>query len=99
NGATATLFSADEPERLRGPQHDAAWCDELASWRYPEAWDMLMFGMRLGTDPRVVVTTTPRPTILLRELITHPSVVVTRGATHENNVNVAQGFLEQIVRK
>lgn len=49
NGATATLFSADEPERLRGPQHDAAWCDELASWRHPEAWDMLMFGLR-GDD-------------------------------------------------
>jgi hypothetical protein len=47
--------------RLRGPQHDAAWCDELAAWRYPEAWDMLMFGMRLGADPRTVVTTTPRP--------------------------------------
>jgi phage terminase large subunit-like protein len=99
NGAIATLFSADEPERLRGPQHDAAWCDELASWRYPEAWDMLMFGLRLGTDPRVVVTTTPRPTILLRELIADPSVVVTRGTTYENNVNLAQGFLEQIIRK
>jgi phage terminase large subunit-like protein len=99
NGATATLFSADEPERLRGPQHDAAWCDELASWRYPEAWDMLMFGLRLGTDPRVVVTTTPRPTILLRELIADPSVVVTRGTTYENNVNLARGFLEQIIRK
>src|SRR5215471_12334202 len=69
NGALATLFSADEPERLRGPQHDAAWCDELASWRNPEAWDMLMFGLRLGTDPRVVVTTTPRATSLLRGLI------------------------------
>src|SRR5712671_1785136 len=61
NGAVATTFSADEPERLRGPQHDAAWCDELGAWRYPEAWDMLMFGMRLGADPRTVVTTTPRP--------------------------------------
>ena len=54
NGAIATTYSADEPERLRGPQHDAAWCDEIASWRYPEAWDMLMFGLRLGDDPRVV---------------------------------------------
>jgi phage terminase large subunit-like protein len=81
NGAVATLFSADEPERLRGPQHDAAWCDELASWRYPEAWDMLMLGLRLGTDPRVVVTTTPRPTKLIRKLIADPTVVVTRG-TH-----------------
>ena len=51
NGAIATLFSADEPERLRGPQHDLAWCDELAAWRYPEAWDMLMFGLRLGRRP------------------------------------------------
>lgn len=99
NGAVATLFSADEPERLRGPQHDAAWCDEVASWRYPEAWDMLMFGLRLGTDPRVVVTTTPRPTMLLRELVADPSVVVTRGTTYENSVNLAQGFLEQIIRR
>ena len=59
----ATTYSADEPERLRGPQHDAAWCDELAAWRYPEAWDMLMFGMRLGTDPRTVVTTQARRTV------------------------------------
>ena len=57
NGAIATTYSADEPERLRGPQHDCAWCDEMGAWRYPEAWDMLMFGLRLGTDPRVMVTT------------------------------------------
>jgi phage terminase large subunit-like protein len=56
NGAIATTYSAEEPERLRGPQHDCAWCDELAAWRYPEAWDMLMFGLRLGDDPRVMVT-------------------------------------------
>jgi predicted phage terminase large subunit-like protein len=99
NGAIATLFSADEPERLRGPQHDAAWCDELASWRYPEAWDMLMLGLRLGTDPRVVVTTTPRPTKLIRELIADPTVVVTRGTTLENRANLAPVFLGQIVRK
>jgi phage terminase large subunit-like protein len=99
NGAVATLFSADEPERLRGPQHDTAWCDELASWRYPEAWDMLMFGLRLGTAPRVVVTTTPRPTMLLRELVADPAVVVTRGTTYENRANLAADFLGQIIRK
>ncbi len=99
NGAIATLFSADEPERLRGPQHDAAWCDELASWRYPEAWDMLMFGLRLGSDPRVVVTTTPRPTKLLRELIADPAAVVTRGKTYENRANLAAAFFGQIIRK
>ena len=99
NGAIATLYSADEPERLRGPQHDAAWCDELASWRYPEAWDMLMFGLRLGADPRVVVTTTPRPTTLLRALAADRTVAVTRGTTYENRPNLAPDFIEQIVRK
>jgi phage terminase large subunit-like protein len=99
NGAVATLFSADEPERLRGPQHDAAWCDELASWRYPEAWDMLMFGLRLGRDPRVVVTTTPRPTTLLRQLIVDPKVMVTRGTTYENRANLAAAFFGQIIGK
>src|ERR1700731_4782443 len=71
---------ADEPERVRGPQHDAAWCDEVASWRYPEAWDMLMFGLRLGPDPRVVVTTTPKPIKIIRELIADPTTVITRGS-------------------
>jgi phage terminase large subunit-like protein len=99
NGAIATFYSADEPERLRGPQHDAAWCDELASWRYPEAWDMLMFGLRLGHDPRVVVTTTPRPTALLRALIKDPTVIVTRGSTYENRPNLAPEFLDQIIRR
>jgi phage terminase large subunit-like protein len=99
NGALATLFSADEPERLRGPQHDAAWCDELASWRNPEAWDMLMFGLRLGADPRVVVTTTPRATPLLRGLIADPTVIVTRGSTYENRANLAPAFFGQIITK
>jgi len=99
NGAIATLYSADEPERLRGPQHDATWCDELGSWRYPEAWDMLMLGMRSGNDPRVVVTTTPRPTKLIRALIADPTAVVTRGSTYENRTNLAPAFLQQIIRK
>ena len=99
NGAIATLFSADEPERLRGPQHDFAWCDELAAWRYPAAWDMLMFGLRLGDDPRAVVTTTPRPTRLIRSLLADPNVVVTRGTTAENGANLAPAFLAQIVRR
>jgi phage terminase large subunit-like protein len=99
NGAVATIFSADEPERLRGPQHDFAWCDELAAWRYPEAWDMLMFGLRLGDDPRAIVTTTPRPTRLIRTLIADPKVVVTRGGTRENRANLAPAFLDQIVKR
>jgi phage terminase large subunit-like protein len=99
NGAIATLYSADEPDRLRGPQHDAAWCDELASWRYPQAWDMLMFGLRVGSDPRVVVTTTPRPTPLLRAILQDPRVVVTRGSTYDNRANLAAAFLDQIITK
>lgn len=99
NGAIATAYSADEPNRLRGPQHDFAWCDELAAWRYPQAWDMLMFGLRLGDDPRVVVTTTPRPIRLIRDLLADPKVVVTRGRTVDNRANLAPAFLEQIVKR
>jgi phage terminase large subunit-like protein len=102
-GAVATLFSADEPDRLRGPQHDLAWCDELAAWRYPGAWDMLMFGLRLvgpgGHDPRCIVTTTPRPIKLVRELLADPTVAVTRGKTADNADNLAPAFLAQIVRR
>jgi phage terminase large subunit-like protein len=99
SGATASLYSADEPDRLRGPQHDAAWADELAAWRYPEAWDQLMFGLRLGADPRVVVTTTPRPTPLIRQLISSPTTVVTRGTTYENRAHLAGAFYESIVKQ
>jgi phage terminase large subunit-like protein len=99
NGAIATTFSADEPERLRGPQHDLAWCDELAAWRYPEAWDMLMFGLRLGDDPRAIVTTTPKPTKLVRGLLADPHTAVVRGRTVENARNLAPAFLTSIVRK
>jgi predicted phage terminase large subunit-like protein len=99
NGAVAMTFSADEPNRLRGPQHDLAWCDELAAWRYPAAWDMLMFGLRLGEDPRAVVTTTPRPIKLIRDLLTDPKVATTRGRTVENQANLAPAFLDQIVRR
>lgn len=99
NGAVATLYSADQPRRLRGPQHDAAWCDELAVWRYPEAWDMLMFGLRLGVDPRVVVTTTPRPTRLIRELLAGQSVAIGRGSTYQNRANLAAQFISEIIRK
>jgi phage terminase large subunit-like protein len=99
NGAIATLYSADEPERLRGPQHDGAWCDELGSWRYPEAWDLLMFGLRLGQNPQACVTTTPKPVKLVRELLTDPSTVITRGSTYDNKANLARKFLEKIVSK
>jgi phage terminase large subunit-like protein len=98
NGAIATTYSADEPRALRGPQHDAAWCDELAAWRYPEAWDMLLLGLRLGDNPQVVVTTTPRPTALIRTLMAKPTTVVSRGTTYENRANLAPEFYDDIVR-
>ncbi|WP_235313165.1 terminase large subunit domain-containing protein, partial [Staphylococcus aureus] len=79
NGALAQAFSAEEPDGLRGPQFGAAWCDELARWRRPEAaWDMLQFGLRLGTHPRALVTTTPRPIPVLRRLLADPRTRVGR---------------------
>lgn len=99
SGALATCYSADEPDVLRGPQHDTAWADELAAWRYTDAWDNLLFGLRLGNDPRVVVTTTPRPTPAIRELIDDPTTRVVRGSTFDNVGHLAKAFLERIVRK
>ncbi len=101
NGATATTFSADEPERLRGPQHDLAAVDELGSWRRPEAWDNLMFGLRLGDRPRCAVATTPRPAKLIRDLLAREGrdVAVTRGTSYENRANLAPEFFSQITRK
>lgn len=99
NGSQFKLFSADEPDRLRGYQHHRAWCDELASWRYPDAWDQLLLGLRLGQDPRVVVTTTPKPVAIVRDLLTREAVVVTRGATYENAANLAPAALEQLRRR
>lgn len=98
NGAVATLYNAVEPDQLRGPQHDAAWLDEMAKWRYAqETWDQLQFGMRLGDQPRQVITTTPRPLPLLKMVMADPHTVVTRGKTDDNRVNLAEPFLRQIV--
>lgn len=99
NGAIATTYSGDEPSLLRGPQHDAAWADERAAWRYDDAWDQLMFGLRLGDDPRCVVTTTPRPTKAIKELVADPTTHVTRGSTYENRANLAKAFLDTIVKR
>lgn len=99
NGSLALLFSAEEPDRLRGPQHHFAWCDELASWKYPATWDMLLFGLRLGQNPQAVITTTPRPVKIVRELIKDPRCVVTTGTTWENKENLAPAFIDSIVKK
>jgi phage terminase large subunit-like protein len=97
NGAIATLFSAEEPERLRGPQHDRLWCDELAAWKYlRETWDMAMFGLRLGDNPRTCITTTPKPLPLVKEIAKDERTVITRGSTFDNASNLAPTFLKAV---
>ena len=97
NGAVAQVFSAHEPESLRGPQFDAAWVDELAKWKKAEdAWDMLQFGLRLGQTPRQVVTTTPRNVGVLKRILDNPSTVVTHAPTEANRAYLAQSFLEEV---
>jgi phage terminase large subunit-like protein len=98
NGAVAQVFSAEDPEQLRGPQFDAAWCDELAKWRRADdVFDMLQFGLRLGARPRQLITTTPRPTKLIKRLIADPRTAVTRAATHANAEFLSPAFLAEIV--
>lgn len=100
NGAIATTYNATEPDQLRGPQHDLAWGDELAKWRYArETWDMLQFGLRVGEHPRALVTTTPRPIGLLKEILADPTTVVTRGRTMDNAANLARPFLKKITER
>lgn len=100
NGAMITLFSADEPERLRGPQHEFIWADEIVAWRRPETWDLAMFGLRLPTrPPKAFISTTPKPKKLILDLMKDPSTALTRGSTYSNRANLATKFFEQIVTK
>ncbi len=107
NGAKSLIFTADEPERLRGKQHSKLWCDEVASWRYQrEAWDQAMFGLRLGLNPQAVVTTTPKPTKVIKDLIALSKesdgkyrVVITGGSTYDNRANLAPAFVQEIVQR
>lgn len=112
NGAKGSSYSAEEPERLRGPQNDLLWSDELASWRYlQETWDMAMFGLRLGKQPKHIITTTPRPLPILKELVSDAvpaeemrddlvvETVVTRGSTMDNRDNLAPQFLQSLMKK
>ncbi|MCL4766446.1 MAG: terminase family protein [Hyphomicrobiaceae bacterium] len=100
SGVVAQLFSAEDPESLRGPQFAAAWLDEIAKWRRAEeTWDMLQFGLRLGTMPQQVVTTTPRPAAILKRIMGEESTVVTRVRTADNAANLAPAFLSQMQRR
>lgn len=97
NGAIASIYSSEDPDSLRGPQFDAAWCDELAKWKHPqETWDMLQFGLRLGEEPRQVVTTTPRAVPLLRNLLDDRAIPVARMRTSENASHLAAAFMTAI---
>ena len=104
NGSLIRGFSAEEPSRLRGPQFHRVWCDELAAWQYvDETWDMMRFGLRLGDDPRVIITTTPKPIELVRKLLKDATkknsrIHVTRGSTYDNAANLAKSFLNEITQ-
>lgn len=98
SGTIATCFSAEEPERLRGPQHEAAWCDELAAWKYlQETWDNLQFGLRKGST-QCIVTTTPKNLKLLREIKADPDTHVTIGSSYENRDNLSEKFFEKVIK-
>jgi len=106
NGAVASIFSSEKPDRLRGPQFDLAWGDELGSWYIPPATsndkdplDMLYFGLRLGNNPQAIFTTTPRPTKHIKGLLKDKNCVVTKGSTYDNRANLADSFFEKIIEK
>ena len=99
NGSKIIGFSATEPDRLRGPQFHRAWCDELAAWRYPETFDKLMFGLRLGHRPQCIITTTPKPTKIIKELMNRSGVHITKGNTFENAQNLAPSALAALEEK
>lgn len=99
NGARSLIFTADEPERLRGKQHMALWGDEVGAWRYEEAFDQAVLGLRLGVRPRALFTTTPRPRPLIKFLINHPKSYVTRGTTYDNRANLSANFLDEIITR
>ena len=98
-GAKSLIFSAEEPDRLRGKQHQKLAMDELAAWRFPESFDQAMLGLRLGINPQCVIATTPRPTKIIKTLLSAPTTVVTRGTTYDNRANLARAFMDQIIAK
>ena len=93
NNSIIQTFSADTPDSLRGPQFHFAWTDELAAWQYEDTWNQLQFGLRLGDNPQTVITTTPRPTKLIKDLIKRDTTIVTRGSTFDNAENLSQSAL------
>lgn len=98
NGAKSLIFSAEEPDRLRNKQHKKLWCDEIAAWRYPEAWTQAKFGLRLGKNPQAVITTTPRPTPLVIELVNDKATYKTVGTSYENRANIAKQYYDIVIQ-
>lgn len=100
NGAIAYGYSAEEPDRLRGPQHEKVWADEIAAWQYPDdTWDMAMFGLRIGELPQVIITTTPRPIPIVRELVRNPATVITKSSSYANRNNLSKVFFDTVLKK
>lgn len=100
NGAIATIYVGESPDRLRGPQHHFSWCDEIAAWKYPqETWDNLQMGLRLGANPQAIVTTTPRPIPIIKSLIKDEETTITTGSTYENKSNLPKRFFKAIINK
>ncbi|MBP9752938.1 MAG: DNA-packaging protein [Proteobacteria bacterium] len=100
NGAVGYVIGATTPEKLRGPQFDAAWVDELAKFKQAEnTWNQLMLGLRLGDNPRCIITTTPKPTPLIQKLVNDPLAVITRGTTFDNQANLSPFYVHQIIKQ
>ena len=105
NGAAVTMYSADEPERLRGPQHEFIWADEIGAWRYMEALDQALLGLRLGLRPQVLLSTTPRQNRVIKEMYTRgldpddKEVILTRGSSERNEANLAPGVLQELRKR
>jgi phage terminase large subunit-like protein len=100
NGAQAHLYSAEEPDALRGPEHEKAWVDEIIKFKYAqETMDMMMFGLRLGEAPQVIITTTPKPIKIIREIVTDSMTHITVGSTYENKSNLAKTFFDRVIKK
>jgi phage terminase large subunit-like protein len=100
HGAIAICYSGKEPDQLRGPQHDTAWADEIAKWQYAqEAWDNLEMGLRLGSRPQVFITTTPRPIPIIKGFLKDPQVITVTGTSYDNLANLADTFIERVIRK
>jgi len=98
NGCIGTIYSGDEPDQVRGPSHDRAWIDELAKFKYPQdIWNNLMFGLREGEDMRILVTTTPRPIPIIKNLIKDPNTIPIRGSTYENKDNLPKKYFDYVI--